>query len=159
MFFSDYSDADMSFLVIGKANLSEWANFKASNSTNGWSAVGGQTQSSYVVGGFKAGGDPCGSSSGSGVGVASGFAPISIGTETDGSIICPSERAALYGLKPTVGLASRSGIIPIAHSQDSPGPMAKSAYDVAMLLTIIAGFDARDTASKFYACAFDTSLS
>lgn len=89
-----------------------------------------------------------GSSSGSGVGVSAGFAPIAIGTETDGSIICPSNRAALFGLKPTVGLTSRAGIVPISGTQDSPGPMGRSAWDVAAMLTIIAGFDARDNASE-----------
>ncbi|KAK4696740.1 amidase, partial [Phenoliferia sp. Uapishka_3] len=158
-------------IILGKTNLSEWANYKgnivsrrnlsrmeatgeltsnfgARRKTNGWSARGGQTQSAYVVGGFSAGGDPCGSSSGSGVAISAGWAAVSIGTETDGSIICPSNRAALYGIKPTVGLASRAGIIPISSTQDSPGPMAKSAYDAALILSIISGFDPRDHATK-----------
>jgi amidase len=103
-------------IVVGRANLSQYANWKG-NITNGWSARGGQTQSAYVVGGFAAGGDPCGSSSGSGVGVSAAFAAAALGSETDGSIICPSNRAALYGIKMSVGLSSRSGVIPISSTQ------------------------------------------
>jgi amidase len=133
-------------IVIGKANLSQYANFKG-NITNGWSARFGQSQSAYVVGGFEAGGDPCGSSSGSGIGVSAGFAAASLGSETDGSIICPSNRAALYGIKMSVGLSSRSGIIPISSTQDTSGPMAKSAYDAALILENMVGYDVNDTAT------------
>ncbi|KAK4705108.1 amidase, partial [Phenoliferia sp. Uapishka_3] len=155
-------------IILGKANLSEFANYKGNivscsgrprlnvqyadlalrdRQTNGWSARGGQTQSAYVIGGFAAGGDPCGSSAGSGVGTSAGWAAAAIGTETDGSIICPSNRAALYGIKPTVGLASRAGIVPISSTQDTPGPMAKSAFDAALILSVISGFDERDNAT------------
>lgn len=133
-------------IVIGKANLSQYANWKG-NITNGWSARFGQSQSAYVVGGFEAGGDPCGSSSGSGIGVSAGFAAASLGSETDGSIICPSNRAALYGIKMSVGLSSRSGIIPISSTQDTAGPMAKSAYDAALILENMVGYDVNDTAT------------
>ena len=121
-------------IVIGKANLSELANYKATNTTNGWSARGGQTQSAYVVGGFAAGGDPCGSSSGSAVGVSAGFSAAALGSETDGSLVCPSNRAALFTIRMSVGLSSRSGVIPISSTQDTVGPMAKSAYDCALIL-------------------------
>ncbi|OZJ06179.1 hypothetical protein BZG36_01023 [Bifiguratus adelaidae] len=134
-------------IIIGKANLSEFANFKG-DITNGWSARGNQTQSAYVKGGFLAGGDPCGSSAGSGVGVSAGFAPVALGSETDGSIICPSNRAALYGIKPTVGLTSRSGVIPISATQDTVGPMAKSTWDAAAILSVIAGVDPEDPATS-----------
>lgn len=135
-------------IVIGKANLSQYANFKDPAGTeNGWSARGGQTQSAYVVGGFAAGGDPCGSSSGSGVGVSAGFAAAALGSETDGSIICPSNRAALYGIKMSVGLSSRTGVIPISSTQDTTGPMAKSAYDAALILENMVGYDVNDTAT------------
>ncbi|CDZ97832.1 Amidases [Phaffia rhodozyma] len=133
-------------IILGKANLSEFANFKG-NITNGWSARGGQTQSAYVVGGFAAGGDPCGSSSGSAVGVSAGWAASSLGSETDGSIVCPSNRAALFGIKPSVGLVSRAGVVPISSTQDTTGPIAKSTYDAALLLETIAGFDERDNAT------------
>ncbi|ORX39547.1 amidase signature domain-containing protein [Kockovaella imperatae] len=121
-------------IVIGKANLSELANYKALNVTNGWSARGGQTQSAYVVGGFAAGGDPCGSSSGSAVGVSAGFSSASLGSETDGSLVCPANRAALYTIRMSVGLSSRTGVIPISSTQDTTGPMAKSTYDCALIL-------------------------
>lgn len=130
-------------MCAGKANLSEFANWKG-NITNGWvppsawphtsltpasrwSARGGQTQSAYVVGGFAAGGDPCGSSAGSGVGTSAGFAAAALGSETDGSIICPSNRAALYGIKMTVGLSSRSGVVPISSTQDTTGGCSSRA--------------------------------
>jgi amidase len=131
-------------IVIGKANLSELANFKG-NITNGWSARGGQTQSAYVVGGFAAGGDPCGSSSGSAVGVSAGFAPAALGSETDGSLVCPANRAALYTIRMSVGLSSRSGVIPISSTQDTVGPMAKSTYDAALILENMVGFDPDDS--------------
>jgi len=109
------------------------ANFKG-NITNGWSARGGQTQSAYVVGGFAAGGDPCGSSSGSAVGTSAGFAAAALGSETDGSLVCPSNRAALYTIRMSVGLSSRTGVIPISSTQDTVGPMTKSTYDAALIL-------------------------
>ena len=121
-------------IILGKANLSELANYKSTNTTNGWSARGGQTQSAYVVGGFAAGGDPCGSSSGSAVGVSAGFAAAALGSETDGSLVCPSNRAALYTIRMSVGLSSRSGVVPISSTQDTTGPMAKSTYDCALIL-------------------------
>lgn len=132
-------------VVIGKANLSELANYKATNVTNGWSARGGQTQSAYVIGGFAAGGDPCGSSSGSAVGVSAGFAAAALGSETDGSLVCPSNRAALYTIRMSVGLSSRTGVIPISSTQDTVGPMAKSTYDCALILENMVGFDASDS--------------
>lgn len=135
-------------IILGKASLSEFAMFKASSVENGWSAIGGQCQSAYVEGGFSAGGDPSGSSSGSAVGVSAGFAPASLGSETDGSIVSPAARAAAYGIKPSIGLVSRSGVIPIAASQDTVGPIAKSTYDAALLLQIIAGYDEKDQASE-----------
>ncbi|KAJ9094744.1 hypothetical protein QFC21_005902 [Naganishia friedmannii] len=106
-----------------------------------------KTSSAYVVGGFAAGGDPCGSSSGSGVGTSAGFAAAALGSETDGSIICPANRAALYGIKMSVGLSSRSGVIPISSTQDTTGPMAKSAYDAALILENMVGYDVNDTAT------------
>ncbi|RUO95916.1 amidase signature domain-containing protein [Jimgerdemannia flammicorona] len=137
-------------IILGKTNLSEWANFRSSNNTNGWSARGGQTKSAYVLNG-----DPCGSSSGSGVATSIGLAAVSLGTETDGSIICPSSSASLVGIKPTVGLTSRAGcchehvigVIPISHTQDSVGPMARNTLDAAIVLSIIAGPDPRDPAT------------
>lgn len=135
-------------IILGKASLSEFAMFKASHVENGWNAIGGQCQSAYVQGGFKAGGDPSGSSSGSAVGVSAGFAPAALGSETDGSIVSPAARAAAYGIKPSIGLVSRSGVIPIAASQDTVGPIAKSTYDAALLLQSIAGYDAKDKASR-----------
>ncbi len=131
-------------IIIGKANLSELANYKG-NITNGWSARGGQTQSAYVVGGFAAGGDPCGSSSGSAVGTSAGFAAAALGSETDGSLVCPSNRAALYTIRMSVGLSSRSGVIPISSTQDTVGPMAKSTYDCALILENMVGYDVNDT--------------
>ncbi|KAK8866203.1 hypothetical protein IAR55_001354 [Kwoniella newhampshirensis] len=131
-------------IIIGKANLSELANFKG-NITNGWSARGGQTQSAYVVGGFAAGGDPCGSSSGSAVGTSAGFAAAALGSETDGSLVCPSNRAALYTIRMSVGLSSRTGVIPISSTQDTVGPMTKSTYDAALILENMVGFDSNDS--------------
>lgn len=131
-------------IVIGKANLSELANYKG-NITNGWSARGGQTQSAYVKGGFAAGGDPCGSSSGSAVGTSAGFAAAALGSETDGSLVCPANRAALYTIRMSVGLSSRSGVIPISSTQDTVGPMAKSTYDAALILENMVGYDASDS--------------
>ncbi|MDP3762165.1 MAG: amidase [Ramlibacter sp.] len=130
-------------VVIGKTNLSEWANIRASKSTSGWSARGGQTKNPYALAR-----NPCGSSSGTGAAIASSFAVVGVGTETDGSIVCPSSAAGLVGVKPTVGLVSRSGIIPISHSQDTAGPMTRSVADAAAVLTAIAGVDPEDPATQ-----------
>jgi amidase len=129
-------------LVLGKTNLSEWANFRSSHASSGWSGRGGQTKNPYVLDR-----NPCGSSAGSGAAVAAGLATVAIGTETDGSIICPAASNGLVGIKPTLGLVSRSGIVPIAHSQDTAGPMARSVADAAALLSVIAGSDPRDPAT------------
>lgn len=129
-------------VILGKTNLSEWANFRSSRSSSGWSARGGQTRNPYALDR-----SPCGSSSGSGAAVAASLAAAAIGTETDGSIICPSSVAGLVGIKPTVGLVSRSGVIPISHSQDTPGPMARSVADAAILLSAIVGRDDADPAT------------
>jgi amidase len=117
-------------VILGKTNLSEWANFRSSHSVSGWSAVGGLTRNPYVLDRTA-----CGSSSGSGVAVAADLAPAALGTETDGSVTCPSSMNGIVGLKPTLGLLSQRGIVPIAHSQDTAGPMARSVTDVALLLT------------------------
>lgn len=135
-------------IILGKASLSEFAMFKSDHVSNGWAAISGQCQSAYIKGGFAAGGDPSGSSSGSAVGVSAGFAPAALGSETDGSIVSPAARAAAYGIKPSIGLVSRSGVIPIGASQDTVGPIAKSTYDAALLLQSIAGYDERDKASR-----------
>ena len=129
-------------VIIGKANLSEWANFRSTRSSSGWSARGGQTRNPYVLDR-----NPCGSSSGSGVAVAANLVAVAIGTETDGSIVCPSSANGIVGIKPTLGLVSRAGIIPIAHSQDTAGPMARTVADAAAVLTAIAGKDDRDPAT------------
>ncbi|MEI7036064.1 amidase [Fulvimonas yonginensis] len=129
-------------LVLGKTNLSEWANFRSSHASSGWSGRGGQTRNPYVLDR-----NPCGSSAGSGAAVAAGLATVAIGTETDGSIICPAASNGIVGIKPTLGLVSRSGIVPIAHSQDTAGPMARSVADAAALLGVIAGSDPRDPAT------------
>jgi amidase len=126
-------------VILGKTNLSEWANFRSTRSSSGWSSRGGQTKNPYVLDR-----NPCGSSSGTGTAIAASLAAIGVGTETDGSIICPASVSGLAGLKPTVGLVSRSGIIPISVSQDTAGPMARTVSDVAMLLTAMAGADAAD---------------
>lgn len=126
-------------VILGKTNLSEWANIRSSHSTSGWSGRGGQTKNPYVLDR-----NPCGSSSGSGAAVAANFAAVAVGTETDGSVVCPSSANSLVGIKPTLGLISRSGIIPIAHSQDTAGPMARTVTDAAILLTALAGFDPND---------------
>ena len=127
------------FVIAGKTNLSEWANFRSSNSTSGWSSVGGQTYNPYNLEY-----NPCGSSSGSAAIVAEGIAPASIGTETNGSIVCPASINGVVGIKPTVGLVSRDGIIPISSSQDTAGPMARSVYDAAIVLEAISGRDPKD---------------
>ncbi|MEO6155710.1 MAG: amidase [Thermomonas sp.] len=133
---------DAGAVILGKTNLSEWANFRSSRSTSGWSGRGGQTRSPYALDR-----NPCGSSAGTGTAIAANLASVGIGTETDGSIICPSAVAGLVGIKPTVGLVSRSGIIPISHSQDTAGPMARNVADAAALLTAIAAADPNDAAS------------
>ncbi len=129
-------------VILGKTNLSEWANFRSSRSTSGWSGRGGQTRNPYALDR-----NPCGSSSGTGSAIAASLAAAGIGTETDGSIICPASVAGLVGLKPTVGLVSRSGIIPISHTQDTAGPMTRTVADAALLLTAIAGRDDADIAT------------
>src|SRR3954469_15164324 len=129
-------------IVIGKANLSEWANFRGAKSTSGWSGVGGQTANPYVLDR-----NPCGSSSGSGAGVAASLAQVAIGTETDGSIVCPAGQNGIVGLKPTLGLVSRDGIVPISAEQDTAGPMARHAVDAAIVLDVIAGRDDADAAT------------
>jgi len=126
-------------VLLGKTNLSEWANFRSNHSTSGWSSRGGQTRNPYALDR-----NPCGSSSGSGVAVAANLCAAAVGTETDGSIICPSQTCGIVGIKPTLGLVSRAGIIPIAHSQDTAGPMARSVADAAVLLAVLAGPDPRD---------------
>jgi amidase len=135
-------------VIIGKANLSEFANLKG-QVPSGWSARGGQTQSAYVKGGYAAGGAPGGSSSGSAVGVSAGFAAAAIGTETDGSMLVPCARAGVYGLKATVGLISRTGMVAPIRTADALGPITRSAYDAALLLDTMAGKDEKDLGSKW----------
>lgn len=129
-------------VVLGKTNLSEWANFRSTRSTSGWSGRGGLTRNPYALDR-----NGCGSSTGTGVGISANLAAIGIGTETDGSIVCPSTVNGLVGFKPTVGLWSRAGIIPISHSQDTAGPMARTVRDAAILLGALAGVDPRDPAT------------
>jgi len=129
-------------VIVGKTNLSEWANIRSNNSISGWSAVGGQTRNPYALDR-----DPCGSSSGSGAAVAAGMVPAAIGTETDGSITCPASINGIVGFKPTVGMVSRSRIVPISHSQDTAGPMTLTVRDAALVLSAIAGTDAADPAT------------
>jgi amidase len=129
-------------IFLGKANLSEWANFRSTHSTSGWSGRGGQAKNPYVLDR-----NPCGSSSGSGGAVAANLCAAAIGTETDGSIVCPSSANGIVGIKPTVGLLSRSGIIPISHSQDTGGPMTRTMRDAAIMLGILAGPDPADPAT------------
>ena len=130
-------------VILGKTNLSEWANFRSSKSSSGWSGRGGQTKNPYALDR-----NPCGSSSGTGAAIAANLAAIGVGTETDGSIVCPSSLNGLVGIKPTVGLVSRSGIIPISHSQDTAGPMTRTVADAAVLLSAMTGVDRRDAATK-----------
>ncbi len=130
-------------LILGKTNLSEWANFRGRRSTSGWSSRGGLTRNPHALDRTA-----CGSSSGSGAAVAADFCLGAIGTETDGSIICPAQTCGIVGLKPTLGLLSRSGIIPIAHSQDTAGPMTRSVADAADLLGAMTGVDVRDRATR-----------
>lgn len=137
-------------VVLGKANLSEWANFRSTGSSSGWSAVGGQVRNPHVLDR-----SPCGSSSGSAVAVAAGLAPVAIGTETDGSILCPASINGIVGVKPTVGLVSRDGIVPISHSQDTAGPMTRTVTDAALLLEVLAAHDPDDPASAARPAALD----
>ncbi|HWF89955.1 MAG TPA: amidase [Pyrinomonadaceae bacterium] len=130
-------------VILGKTNLSEWANFRSNKSSSGWSGRGGQTKNPYVLER-----NPCGSSSGSGAAVAANLCTAAVGTETDGSVVCPSSANSLVGIKPTVGLVSRAGIIPIAHSQDTAGPMARTVADAAILLAALSGVDPRDEATN-----------
>ena len=129
-------------VLLGKANLSEWANIRSTHSSSGWSARGGQAKNPYALDR-----NPCGSSSGSAAGVSANLCALAIGTETDGSIVCPSSANGIVGIKPTLGLVSRTGIIPIAHSQDTAGPMARTVRDAAILLGALAGPDSRDAAT------------
>jgi len=129
-------------LILGKTNLSEWANFRGKNSTSGWSSLGGLTRNPYALDRSA-----CGSSSGSAAAVAANLCAAAVGTETDGSIICPAQTNGIVGIKPTVGLISRTGIIPISHSQDTAGPMARTVADVAVLLGVMTGVDEADAAT------------
>jgi amidase len=129
-------------VILGKANLSEWANIRSSHSSSGWSGRGGQTRNPYALDR-----NPCGSSSGSGAAVSANLCTVAVGTETDGSIVCPSSANGIVGIKPTLGLISRAGIIPIAHSQDTSGPIARTVRDAAILLGALAGSDPRDPAT------------
>lgn len=130
-------------VILGKTNLSEWANFRSTRSSSGWSARGGQTRNAYALDR-----NPCGSSAGTGTAVAASMAAAGVGTETNGSILCPSAVSGLVGIKPTVGLVSRDGIIPISRSQDTAGPMARSVADAAALLAAMAGRDPADDATQ-----------
>ena len=130
-------------MILGKTNLSEWANFRSTHSTSGWSGRGGQTKNPYALDR-----NPSGSSSGSGAAIAANLAAAAVGTETDGSIVSPSNSNGLVGIKPTLGLVSRSGIVPIAHSQDTAGPMTRTVADAAALLGAMAGADADDPATR-----------
>lgn len=132
-------------VILGKANLSEWANFRSDHSSSGWSSIGGQTNNAY-----DPARNPCGSSSGSAVAVAAGLTSVAVGTETNGSVVCPSSTNGVVGIKPTLGLVSRSGIIPIAHSQDTAGPMGRTVKDAATLFTAMVGKDAADPLADIY---------
>ncbi len=129
-------------VVLGKANLSEWANFRSEQSTSGWSGRGGRCRNPYALDR-----NPCGSSSGSGVAASASLCALAVGTETNGSVVCPSTANGIVGIKPTVGLVSRAGIIPISHTQDTAGPMTRTVADAAVLLTALAGADPRDEAT------------
>lgn len=130
-------------IIIGKTNLSEWANFRSTQSSSGWSSRGGQTKNPYFLDH-----NPCGSSAGSGVAVSANLCVVAVGTETDGSIVCPASVSGLVGIKPTVGLISRSGIIPISKIQDTAGPMARTVEDAAILLGVLSGIDNKDLITK-----------
>ena len=138
-------------VLLGKANMSEWANFRSTHSSSGWSARGGQARNPYALDRT-----PCGSSSGSASAVSAGLAAASLGTETDGSILCPASASGVVGIKPTVGLTSRAGVIPIAHSQDTVGPFGRTVADAAALLGAISGEDPRDAATSASAGRFAT---
>jgi amidase len=133
---------DAGAVILGKTNLSEWANIRSSHSSSGWSARGGQTRNPYALDR-----NPCGSSSGSGAAAAANLCAVAVGTETDGSIVCPANANGVVGIKPTLGLVSRAGIIPIAHSQDTAGPMARTVTDAAILLGTLVGADPDDPAT------------
>ena len=135
-------------VIVAKTNLSEWANFRSNKSTSGWSGRGGQVRNPYALDR-----NPCGSSSGTGTAVAANLAAAGVGTETDGSIVCPSAAAALVGIKPTIGRVSRAGIIPISHSQDTAGPMARTVADAAVLFEAMIGRDPRDRTTTAAAAA------
>jgi amidase len=130
-------------VILGKTNLSEWANIRSNNSISGWSAIGGQTRNPYALDR-----NACGSSSGSGAAVAAGLARMAVGTETDGSVTCPASINGIVGLKPTVGLVSRTHVVPISSSQDTPGPMTQTVQEAAMMLTAMAGSDPADPATR-----------
>ena len=130
-------------VILGKTNLSEWANIRSTHSISGWSAVGGLVQNPYALDRTS-----CGSSSGSGAAVAASYAAVAIGTETDGSVVCPSSMNGLVGLKPTLGMVSRTHVVPISHSQDTPGPMARSVRDAALLFNAMVGVDPADPATR-----------
>ena len=130
-------------VILGKTNLSEWANFRSSRSSSGWSGRGGQTKNPYVISH-----NPCGSSAGSGAAASANLCALTIGTETNGSVVCPSSTNGIVGLKPTVGLLGRSGIIPISHTQDTAGPMCRTLTDAAILLGALTGIDPRDDKTK-----------
>lgn len=134
---------DAGAIVLGKTNLSEWANIRSAHSISGWSALGGLVKNPYALDR-----NACGSSSGTGAAIAASLAAAGVGTETDGSITCPSATNGIVGLKPTVGLVSRTYVVPISHSQDTPGPMGRTVADVAALLTALAGSDPKDAATK-----------
>jgi amidase len=134
---------DAGVVILGKTNLSEWANFRSSHASSGWSGRGGQCRNPYALDR-----NPSGSSSGSGAAAAASLCAITVGTETDGSIVSPANNCGLVGVKPTVGLVSRSGIIPLSHTQDTAGPMTRTVTDAALLLTALAGFDAADSATR-----------
>ena len=130
-------------MILAKANLSEWANFRSTHSSSGWSSLGGQANNPYVLDR-----SPSGSSSGSAAGVSAGLAPLAVGTETDGSIVSPSSACGVVGVKPTAGLVSRTGIVPLSPVQDTAGPMAKSVADAAAMLSVLAAADPDDPAAS-----------
>ena len=135
-------------VILAKANLSEWANFRSTKSSSGWSSIGGQTKNPYDLAR-----NPCGSSSGSAVSVAANLTSVAVGTETDGSVVCPSSMNGIVGIKPSLGLVSRTGIIPIAHSQDTAGPMGRTVKDAAILLNAMVGWDENDSVADAFPAA------
>ena len=141
-------------VIIGKANLSEWANFRSKFSSSGWSAVAGQTKNPFILDR-----NPCGSSSGSGVAVSANLCVVAIGTETNGSIVCPSNNNGIVGIKPTVGLISRSGVIPISFTQDTPGPMARTVTDAVVCLGALTGVDPADNKTRLATGHFQSDYS